>query len=173
MSLSRTLTTSEGGRERREGGREGGRGEGEEGGKKERGGKRIRGVQWERFRESINISVLWVGISTKICFLFRKGPSIRWLLYCKECRNLHIIRYVRVLGALYLRLVGASMEVYNYLEPLYNDYRKLKIMDRNGQLHLSHVDEFVDELLHNDRCCDIILPRIQVHYIALRYISFD
>ena len=69
----------------------------------------------------------------------------------------------RLLGALYLRLVGTSMEIYNYLEPLYNDYRKLKIMNRNGQLHLSHVDQFVDELLHNDRCCDIILPRIQVN----------
>ena len=154
----------EGGRE----GEEGGGREGEEGGG--RGGREEREWGQEnswrpvgKIRESINISVLWVGISTKICFLFRKGPSIRWLLYCKECRNLHIIRYVRVLGALYLRLVGASMEVYNYLEPLYNDYRKLKIMDRNGQLHLSHVDEFVDELLHNDRCCDIILPRIQVH----------
>ena len=71
-------------------------------------------------------------------------------------------RYVRVLGALYLRLVGASLEVYNYLEPLYNDYRKLKVMNRTGQLQLSHVDEFVDELLRNDRSCDIILPRIQV-----------
>ena len=67
-----------------------------------------------------------------------------------------------MLGALYLRLVGNSLEVYNYLEPLYNDYRKLKMMDRNGNLHLSHVDEFVDQLLHDDRCCDTILPRIQV-----------
>ena len=27
---------------------------------------------------------------------------------------------------------------------------------------LLHVDEFVDELLHSDRVCDIILPRLQV-----------
>ena len=72
-------------------------------------------------------------------------------------------RYVRVLGALYLRLVGTSLEVYNYLEPLYNDYRKLKIMSRGGEFQLSHVDEFVDKLLHEDRACDIILPRIQVY----------
>ena len=63
---------------------------------------------------------------------------------------------------MYLRLVGTSMEVYNYLEPLYNDYRKLKIMNRNGEFELSHVDEFIDLLLHNDRVCDVILPRIQV-----------
>ena len=27
---------------------------------------------------------------------------------------------------------------------------------------LTHVDEFIDELLHSDRACDVILPRIQV-----------
>ena len=30
---------------------------------------------------------------------------------------------------------------------------------------LIHVDEFIDELLHSERCCDIILPRIQKRYI--------
>jgi hypothetical protein len=25
-----------------------------------------------------------------------------------------------------------------------------------------HVDEFIDELLHSERVCDIILPRLQV-----------
>lgn len=33
---------------------------------------------------------------------------------------------------MYLRLVGDTMECYNYLEPLYNDYRKLKKMNRDG-----------------------------------------
>lgn len=35
-------------------------------------------------------------------------------------------RYVRVLGAFYLRLTGSDIDVYRYLEPLYNDYRKLR-----------------------------------------------
>lgn len=35
-------------------------------------------------------------------------------------------RYVRVLGAFYLRLTGSDTDVYRYLEPLYNDYRKLR-----------------------------------------------
>ena len=77
------------------------------------------------------------------------------------------LRYVRILGALYLRLVGTSLEVYNYLEPLLNDYRKLKLMDRNGNVRLSHVDEFIDDLLQKDRSCDIILPRIQVTQYSL------
>lgn len=34
-------------------------------------------------------------------------------------------RYVRLLGAFYLRLTGRPLEVYQYLEPLYNDYRKV------------------------------------------------
>ncbi|GFR46873.1 hypothetical protein Agub_g8514 [Astrephomene gubernaculifera] len=34
-------------------------------------------------------------------------------------------KYVRILGAFYMRLVGKPLEVYQYLEPLYNDYRKV------------------------------------------------
>ena len=32
-------------------------------------------------------------------------------------------KYVRALGAFYLRLIGTSMDCYKYLEPLLNDYR--------------------------------------------------
>ena len=39
---------------------------------------------------------------------------------------------MRALGAMYLRLVGESLECYKYLELLYNDYRKLKRKNRNG-----------------------------------------
>ena len=30
---------------------------------------------------------------------------------------------------------------------------------------MSHVDEFVDELLRDDRVCDVILPRVQKRHI--------
>ncbi|KAK3579140.1 hypothetical protein CHS0354_022158 [Potamilus streckersoni] len=70
-------------------------------------------------------------------------------------------KYVRALGALYMRLTGTSLDCYKYLEPLYLDYRKIKIMDRNGEFHLKHMDEFIDDLLREERICDIILPRIQ------------
>ena len=33
------------------------------------------------------------------------------------------------------------------------------------EIELIHVDEFMDELLHDERVCDIILPRIQKRYI--------
>ena len=36
------------------------------------------------------------------------------------------------MGAIYMRLVGHSLDVYNYLEPLLNDYRKLKVKNKMG-----------------------------------------
>lgn len=70
-------------------------------------------------------------------------------------------KYVRALGAMYMRLVGTSLDCYNYLEPLYNDYRKIRRKDKMGKMELSHMDEFIDELLREERACDVILPRIQ------------
>lgn len=42
------------------------------------------------------------------------------------------LRYVRLLGAMYMRLTGTAVDCYKYLEPLYNDYRKIKSQNRNG-----------------------------------------
>ncbi|GAB2277383.1 hypothetical protein Dimus_012086 [Dionaea muscipula] len=70
-------------------------------------------------------------------------------------------KYVRILGAFYLRLTGSDPDIYLYLEPLYNDYRKLRLKKSDGQFLLSHVDEFIDELLTKDYSCDIALPRIK------------
>eukprot|EP00795_Rhopilema_esculentum_P004665 gene4665-20948_t len=70
-------------------------------------------------------------------------------------------KYARALGAFYMRLVGTSLECFKYLEPLYNDYRKMKRKGLDGVVSVLHMDEFIDELLHEERVCDIILPRIQ------------
>ncbi|KAJ7977899.1 Pre-mRNA-splicing factor 38 [Quillaja saponaria] len=70
-------------------------------------------------------------------------------------------KYVRVLGAFYLRLTGVDTDVYHYLEPLYNDYRKLRRKLADGNFTLTHVDEVIDELLTKDYSCDIALPRIK------------
>ncbi|CAH9126242.1 unnamed protein product [Cuscuta epithymum] len=70
-------------------------------------------------------------------------------------------KYVRALGAFYLRLTGTDMDIYRYLEPLYNDYRKLRLKSPDGNYTLSHVDEYIDELLTKDYSCDIALPRIK------------
>ncbi|XP_056648486.1 pre-mRNA-splicing factor 38 [Diorhabda sublineata] len=70
-------------------------------------------------------------------------------------------KYVRALGAFYMRLTGSSLDCYKYLEPLYNDNRKLRRQNRQSQFEIVHMDEFIDELLREERVCDIILPRIQ------------
>ena len=69
-------------------------------------------------------------------------------------------KYARLLGAFYLRLVGNSAEVYRYLEPLLNDYRKVRRRVKSGGCELTTVDAFIDELLTKDFCCDIALPRL-------------
>ena len=75
-----------------------------------------------------------------------------------------------------MRLVGTSMEIYKYLEPLYNDPRKMKRLSRDDskafflleiilkifvEYELLHMDEFIDELLREERVLDIQLPRLQ------------
>lgn len=35
-----------------------------------------------------------------------------------------------------------------------------------SEFELMHVDEFIDELLHSERMCDIILPRLQVRLLT-------
>jgi len=69
-------------------------------------------------------------------------------------------KYLRALGAFYLRLVGSSVEVYKKLEPLYSDYRKLRIMDTQRKFSVLHMDEFIDNLLHEDKVLNISLPRL-------------
>jgi len=76
-------------------------------------------------------------------------------------------KYVRALGAVYLRLTGHPVEVYKYLEPLFNDYRKLRRMNSQGQFELFHMDELIDALLRDERVCDIQMPRIQKRSILV------
>ena len=58
---------------------------------------------------------------------------------------------------MYLRLVGRALEVYKYLEPLYNDFRKLRKRLSLGW-GLITMDEFIEELLTQESCCDVALP---------------
>ena len=69
-------------------------------------------------------------------------------------------KYVRLLGAFYMRLVGKPTDVYQYLEPLLNDYRKVRYRSKDGKYALTHVDEFVHNLLTKDMFCDVALPRV-------------
>ncbi|KAF9416774.1 hypothetical protein BGZ94_010120 [Podila epigama] len=73
-------------------------------------------------------------------------------------------KYLRALGAFYLRLTGKPATIYKYLEPLLDDGRKLRKRGMGGYM-LTHVDEFVDELLREERVCDVVLPRLVKRHV--------
>ena len=68
-------------------------------------------------------------------------------------------KYVRALGAFYLRLTGRPAEIYEQIEPIYNDFRKLRFRTPTGW-EITYVDEFADDLLTSDRYCGIALPHL-------------
>jgi hypothetical protein len=68
-------------------------------------------------------------------------------------------KYLRALGAFYLRLTGRALDCYRYLEPLLVDSRKLCVRTAVGW-RLTTVDQFVDELLVSDISCEVALPRL-------------
>ena len=45
------------------------------------------------------------------------------------------------------RSKGKPVEIYQYLEPLLNDYRKIRVKGHESQFEISHVDELVDKFL--------------------------
>ncbi|KAF8068453.1 PRP38 [Scenedesmus sp. PABB004] len=74
-------------------------------------------------------------------------------------------KYVRLLGAYYLRLVGKAYDVYTYLEPLYNDFRRVRLAQADGSFALAHVDEVVDDMLRRDYLFDVALPHIPLRHL--------
>ncbi|KAK8794624.1 hypothetical protein WA158_001605 [Blastocystis sp. Blastoise] len=76
-------------------------------------------------------------------------------------------KYVRALGAFYMRLTGKSVDIYNYLEPLYIDYCKLKKRETSEYI-LVYMDEFIDELLTEETSCGIVLPHLDARYILVQ-----
>ncbi|KAF9110463.1 hypothetical protein BGX27_006310 [Mortierella sp. AM989] len=73
-------------------------------------------------------------------------------------------KYLRALGAFYLRLVGKPVDIYKYLEPLLDDSRKLRKRGAGGY-SLTHMDEFIDDLLREERVCDVVLPRLVKRHV--------
>ncbi|KEP61158.1 UNVERIFIED_CONTAM: pre-mRNA splicing factor, putative [Hammondia hammondi] len=67
-------------------------------------------------------------------------------------------KYLRAVGAFYLRLVGRACEVYTHLEPLLADYRKLRLRLADGKFTIVCMDEFVDDCLRKTNFLDVDLP---------------
>ncbi|KAH6918807.1 PRP38 family-domain-containing protein [Coprinopsis sp. MPI-PUGE-AT-0042] len=68
-------------------------------------------------------------------------------------------KYLRALAAIYIRMTFNAVEVYELLEPLLKDYRKLRQRSVAGY-SLTYMDEFVYALLTEERVIDLILPRL-------------
>ncbi|KAK3058714.1 hypothetical protein LTR09_000279 [Extremus antarcticus] len=69
-------------------------------------------------------------------------------------------KYLRLLAAFYVRVTYEKDEdVYTTLEPLLADSRKVRRRTREGWA-LTHVDEFVDDLLLKSRVCATTLPKL-------------
>lgn len=89
--------------------------------------------------------------------LLQLQPQKEILLVYLEAKE---FKYLRAIAAFYIRLTFPPIEVYTLLEPLLEDYRKLRFRRMDGGYSLTHMDEFVDELLTQERVCSIILPRL-------------
>lgn len=78
---------------------------------------------------------------------------------------IHFIRneahiYARALGAFCLRLMASDIDVYYYLEPLYNDHRELRHRLSDGTFVVTTMHEFVTQLLTQQKMFDINLPSL-------------
>lgn len=69
-------------------------------------------------------------------------------------------KYLSALAAFYIRLVYNPVYVHELLEPLYADYRKLRLVDRNNCQKIVHMDEYIDALLTSERYLDLLLPNM-------------
>ncbi|SPO00186.1 related to pre-mRNA-splicing factor 38A [Cephalotrichum gorgonifer] len=61
-------------------------------------------------------------------------------------------KYLRALACFYVRLTRRAQDVHKMVEPFLEDYRKLRRKGRAGTT-MTHMDEFVDDLLCKDRVC--------------------
>ncbi|XJO75651.1 hypothetical protein BDV3_006295 [Batrachochytrium dendrobatidis] len=74
-------------------------------------------------------------------------------------------KYLTALAAFYIRLTESHSQVYRRLEPLLQDRRKLRRRTNVGGYELTFMDQFISDLLLEDRMCDTILPRLTKRYI--------
>ncbi|KAF2277961.1 PRP38-domain-containing protein [Westerdykella ornata] len=69
-------------------------------------------------------------------------------------------KYLRCLAAFYIRLTWKPVEIYQHLEPLLKDFRKIRKRTKDG-FTLTYVDEFVDDLLTKNHVCGTTLWRLK------------
>lgn len=62
--------------------------------------------------------------------------------------------YLRLLALVYFRMTCVKpLQIYQILEPLLSDYRKVNYREHSGTFSVKYADEIVDELLREERIC--------------------
>jgi hypothetical protein len=56
------------------------------------------------------------------------------------------------------------VDVYTYLEPLYNDNRRIRMRTIEGHCVLTHIDEVIDDMLRKDYLFDVAMPHIPARW---------
>uniref|UniRef100_A0A8C9GFE8 Pre-mRNA-splicing factor 38B n=1 Tax=Piliocolobus tephrosceles TaxID=591936 RepID=A0A8C9GFE8_9PRIM len=68
--------------------------------------------------------------------------------------------YLRALGVFYLRLIGKSLEIYQNIEPILHDYRKIRMRLPDGSFQKIYMDVFVDNCLVLNNFLDVDFPTL-------------
>ena len=74
-------------------------------------------------------------------------------------------KYLTALAAFFIRLTYDNKTVYEILEPLLADYRKLRRRTKDGGYSLTHIDQFIDDLLTKDRVCATSLRKLPLRTV--------
>ncbi|VEU23497.1 DEKNAAC104453 [Brettanomyces naardenensis] len=95
----------------------------------------------------------FICLTLKLLSLQPSTEIIDYLLVQRD------FKYLSAFAALYIRVTRSSVEVYERLEPLLKDGRKLNFYE-GGAAFVTHIDEFIDGLLNKEKFCDLMLPRL-------------
>ncbi|KAJ2133513.1 hypothetical protein GGH19_001076 [Coemansia sp. RSA 1807] len=93
-----------------------------------------------------------------LCLLLKLLQLQPTLPMLHELINQKDFKYLRALAILYFRLTQASVDIYQTLEPLYEDFSKLRMRGDGGEFEIVRMDEFVDTLLREKQACFVTLP---------------
>ena len=69
-------------------------------------------------------------------------------------------KYLSALAAFYVRLTFQAKDVFETLEPMLGDWRKLRRRTREGGVAITYLDQFVDDLLTKERVCGTSLRKL-------------
>ncbi|KAJ2501268.1 hypothetical protein GGH96_002073 [Coemansia sp. RSA 1972] len=93
-----------------------------------------------------------------LCLLLKLLQLQPTPLMLHELINQRDFKYLRALALLYFRLTEPSVDIYQTLEPLYEDFSKLRMRGDGGEFEIVRMDEFVDVLLREKQACFVTLP---------------